>query len=288
VSDYAYTLIGEAIGLEEAGQVHAALVLYERVIALDDGDESVADALTRKANALDGLGRREASLAVCDELIARFPRLASYGRYFKAVAAHEDERPDEALVLIGELLADEQLVDDALLLKALVVGGPEALALYDEVAGRVTDDDTSSRALAWKIELLSELRRPREALALARHVIARFDGASDPDVRLRLASVHLHAGLSHERLGDRRAAIAAYDGMLGAFAAGESAQLDEQREWARLQRDALRALRWIVPAGAGAAALLIFTVVVGTGRRRDRERRRPVAVRFRQGAERGR
>ena len=295
---YADTLIQEAIGLEEAGQVHEALVLYERVIDLAEDDEPLADALTRKAGALGTLGRRAASLAVCDELIERFaarPWLASYARYYKAAAAREDAKPHEALALLDELVEDahEPLLAEALLLKALTLGdlrrAGEALALYDEIA--VADERVSVRALAWKIELLNEVARPREAVALARHAIARFDGASDPDVRRHLASVHLQLGLGLEAVRDWPGALAAYEGMLAAFPAGETPDTDAQREWAELRHAALRTMRWVDVhrgwLGAGAAALLIFTVVVGTGRRRDRERR-PVAIRLRQGAERGR
>jgi tetratricopeptide (TPR) repeat protein len=165
----------------------------------------------------------------------------------------------------------------------------EALALYDEISG--VDESTSVRALAWKIELLNEVARHREAVALGRHAVARFDGASDPDVRRYLASAHVQLGLALEAMRDWRGAIAAYERMLAVFPAGEAPDIDAQRQWVELHHAALRTMRWVDVhrgwLGAGAAALLIFTVVVGTGRRRDRERR-PVAIRLRQGAERGR
>ena len=296
-SEYPYTLLGEAERLEEDGRLYEALSLLERVLTLGDEDELLAAALTLKAHVLADLDRTSEALAVCDELIERFdPLLTLYARYYRAHVAFDTSRPGEALADVDALLhhagPDEPVIADALLLKALILKGDDALALYDEVAERYAEDhSTASTALAWKAELLGDLKRYDQGLAVARNVIARFDGATDPDVRLRVASAQARTGYFLERKRRWPEALAAYNGLFESFRAEESESMAALLGWAAEQRTALRVLvgiqRHAGPIRVGVAALLIFTVF-RTGRRRDRERRRPMAVRLRPGPDPGR
>jgi hypothetical protein len=122
-------------------------------------------------------------------------------------------------------------------------------------------------------------------------VIARFDGATDPDVRLRVASAQLRTGYFLERTRHWPEALDAYNRLLASFEADESESMAALLGWASEQRTALRVLvaiqRHAGPIRSGVAALLIFTVF-RTGARRDRERRRPMAVRPRPGPDPGR
>jgi tetratricopeptide (TPR) repeat protein len=293
-SEYPYTLLNEAERLEEDGRLYEALALIERVLNLTDEDELLASALTLKAHVLSGLERTAEAVAVCDEVIERFEGpLTVYARYYRAHAAFDSGRPGDALADVDAVLqhapADEPIVADALLLKALILKGDDALALYDEVAERYADDhSTAATALAWKAELLGDLKRYEQGLSVARNVIARFDGATDPDVRLRVASAHLRTGYFLERTRRWPEALEAYNGLFESFKADESESMAALLGWASEQRTALRVLvavqRHAGPIRVGVAALLIFTVF-RTGRRRDRERRRPMAVRLRPGAD---
>jgi tetratricopeptide (TPR) repeat protein len=293
-SEYPYTLLGEAERLEEDGRLYEALSLIERILGLGDEEELLAGALTLKAHVLAGLDRTVEALAVCDEVIERFdPLLTVYARYYRAHAAFDAGRFGESLADVDAILhhaePEDPIVADTLLLKALILKGDDALALYDEVAERYADDhSTAATALAWKAELLGDLKRYDQGLSVARNVIARFDGATDPDVRLRVASAQLRTGYFLERTRRWPEALEAYNGLFDAFKAEESESMAALLGWASEQRAALRVLvgiqRHAGPIRVGMAALLIFTVF-RTGRRRDRERRRPMAVRLRPGAD---
>src|SRR6478735_8197698 len=271
-------LLNEAQTLEDDGRFYEALALIDRVLGMDADDRLVAAALTNKARVLAELDRTDQSLAACDEVIERFadqPDLVAYARYHRAASAFEHGRTAEALADV-----------DQMLLKALVLRGEDGLALYDEVAERYLDDDAiTATALAWKAELLGDLRRWDQGLTVARNVIARFDGATDSDVRIRVASAHVWVAGYLARKRQWAGAIEAYGRLLDGFDATESDEMATLVGWAREQRSALRVLHALrgprVGAGVGVAALLIFTVFRRTGRRRDRERRRSVAVRLR-------
>jgi len=288
-------LLNEAQTLEDDGRFYEALALIDRVLGMDADDRLVAAALTNKARVLAELDRTDQSLAACDEVIERFadqPDLVAYARYHRAASAFEHGRTAEALADVDQILRndprdeDDLIIADALLLKALVLRGEDGLALYDEVAERYLDDDAiTATALAWKAELLGDLKRWDQGLTVARNVIARFDGATDSDVRLRVASAHVWVAGYLARKRQWAGAIEAYGRLLDGFDATESDEMATLVGWAREQRSALRVLHALrgprVGAGVGVAALLIFTVFRRTGRRRDRERRRSVAVRLR-------
>jgi len=298
--EYAYTLLNEADVLEEGGRFYEALALIERVLGMADEDEDalIAGALTQKAHVLGELEREDEKRATCDEVIERFaeqPELVAYARYYRAHDALERGMREPALEDVDLLLQhdppDDVIVGDALLLKASILGGEDALALYDEVAERYAEDDSlAAAAMTWKAELLGELKRYAQGLQAARNVLARFDGATDLEVRERVAGAQMRIAYYLERMRRWPEALEAYDKLLAAFSPDESPMIAAMLDWAQEQRNALRVLaplqRHAKPIRVGVAALVLFTVF-RNGYRRDRERNRSVAVRLRQRPERG-
>lgn len=91
----------------------------------------------------------------------------------------------------------------------------------------------AAQALSAKGTALEELDRCDEALSVFRELIAEFGKDDEMEIREHVAYSLLRTGMMLSFLHRRTEAKAALGALLKHFAAGESAQIDEQLEVAR-------------------------------------------------------
>lgn len=264
-------LLGKGTALRELRRLDEALDCFQDVIRRfgdETGDElrmCVARAALKKGNTLVRLGRDEEAMdAFTDSAQRVHPALDEGQRtvllraqYGTATLLYRQRRYGAGVEVLADLInpyveAEPPAEVRDVLAKAMLMAGncaaelgqaEAAVGLYDMGVNRFgEDDELSSRVrvaglLASKGATLLEEDRLEDALLTYDQLVGRVRAAYEPQLRVRAAEGLCSRGWTLERLGRSGEALGDYRAVVGAFAPGESAEIDRQIRYAQQGSD---------------------------------------------------
>ena len=183
------SMMDEANGLEQEGQVDQALGVYDEIIRrldADGGTEAthiVAEPLMKKVPLLDRLGRGDEIMDVCDEMVDRYLN-------------HEDPQMRVCASVMSVIKAivqtDQQALQEA-------VETTERALSHTNVIPSTDKSRIEALAMFVQARALNEANRRPEAVALVDKVTARFDLAPQQELATTTAAALSFKGTMSEQ-----------------------------------------------------------------------------------------